>query len=144
MTRIGVLERLDGELASVPDALAVGWATVDLERATVELADALGIEADRFQTAPDSQALGARCLVAHDVLRDGRPLAILEPATEGRLAASLARLGEGPAAIWIVASTSSRLGAPTDGPFGPERLVLDGPAHGPHRLLVGSPGTIHV
>ena len=29
------------------------------------------------------------------------------------------------------------------GPLGVERLILGGPIHGPHRLLVGLPGTIH-
>lgn len=133
--------------------IAVGWATVDLDRAVEELGDALGLPSGRFAAAPDSRILGARCRVAVAVLPDESGLAVLEPTTEGRLAATLARLGEGPAAIWLAAVTGRRPGAvaterdgtfsaPYDGPFGPERLIRGGPLQGPHRLLVGPPGTI--
>jgi hypothetical protein len=138
--------------------VALGWATVELDRASTELGRELGITPDRFVVAPDTRILGACCRVATAVLPDGSSLAILEPATEGRLAATLARFGEGPVAIWL-AATSGRAAdaegrspdapgvtiatsAERDGPFGVERLVLGGPSHGPHRLLVGSPGTI--
>jgi hypothetical protein len=138
--------------------VAVGWATVELERATAELAGALGIAPGRFVPAPASTVLGARCLVATDAFPGGLSLAILEPATEGRLAATLARLGEGPAAVWLappaVGSSVTRAGggacdraAPIlsvagEGPFGPERLVAGGPVHGPHRLRLEPAGTI--
>lgn len=51
--------------------------------------------------APRSMALGCVCRVATGVLFDGGSLALLEPDTEGRLAASLARLGEGPTVAWL-------------------------------------------
>jgi len=141
--------------SSIPTVtVAIGWATVELERAVGELAEALGIPAARFVPAAVSEVLGARCLVADAVLPGGSALVVLEPATEGRLAATLARFGEGPAAIWLAARdepgadgvapgggppmTSGRLG-----PLGVERLILGGQIHGPHRLLVGLPGTIH-
>jgi hypothetical protein len=138
--------------------VAVGWATVELERATAELAQALGIAPGRFEPAPASSVLGARCLVATDALAGGLSLALMEPATEGRLAASLARFGEGPAAIWLAPPASGpsvgTAGAVAhdraapgfsvagDGPFGPERLVPGGPTHGPYRLGIEPAGTI--
>jgi hypothetical protein len=134
--------------------LAVGWATVELDRAVTELGAALGVPADRFADAAASISLGARCLVADGVLPDGVSLALLEPNTEGRLAATLARHDEGPAAVWLaverlakaVASlrTTARPGTTERalaGPYGAE-LLLDGPLHGPHLFLVERPGTI--
>jgi hypothetical protein len=126
-------------------AVAVGWATVDPDRAAAELASQLGLAPDAFVPAEDSLALGARCRLAAAVLPDGLSLAILDPATESRLAATLARHGEGPAVVWSIArpgATSSR-GRARPGPLGPERLVPGTPAHGPHRFLIGTaPGTI--
>lgn len=157
-----VIERLvafgAAAVASLPPSvagrtIALGWATVDLDRAIEELGDALGLPSGRFVVAPETSHLGARCRVADPVLPDGSALAVLEPTTEGRLAATLARLGEGPAAIWLAEATGRGRGARVvgwdgafsaahDGPFGPERLLRGGPVHGPHRLLVGPPGTI--
>lgn len=116
---------------------ALGWATVDLDRAASELARDLGFSADAFVETIGSQVLGARCRVAAATLPDGLSLAILEPATEGRLAATLARLGEGPAVVWYLADDDAA-GASEwrAGPFGPERLVAGDPIHGPHRFLI--------
>lgn len=138
-------------LAGVP--LALGWATVELDRAADELGSELGVAAARFLDAPVASALGARCRVADGVLPGGLALALLEPSTEGRLAASLARFGEGPAVVWLAvpdltaaaANLRARgLGpsAARSGPFGTERLMLDRPVHGPHQLLVERAGTI--
>jgi hypothetical protein len=132
---------------------AVGWATVELDRAVLELGAALRIPAGRFAEAPDSPSLGARCLVVADALPGGVSLAVLEPKTEGRLAATLARHDEGPVAVWlavedlanvvaILRRARTHLSQPQAGPFGSERLMLDGPVHGPHRLLIQRPGTI--
>ena len=144
----GVLEpRLDG----VP--VAIGWATVELDRAVAELADSTGVPAERFAIGGDDELLGARCRVAVGALAEGHSLITLEPATEGRLAATLARYGEGPAVIWLAIADLSAASAATggagrtfssarSGPLGIERLLLGGPIHGPHRLLVGAPGTI--
>jgi hypothetical protein len=116
--------------------LAVGLATVDLERA----AAALGGLVERL---PDDALLGARAG------RVGDPrIVLLEPATEGRLAASLARVGEGPVAIYLAvadAGTRNPAAAPASrpettvagpGPLGPQALVRAGPPWGPHLLLV--------
>ena len=157
------LDRISALLAAQADTadvratagrvIAVGWATVELDRAAIELGTELGIPADRFLDAPGTATLGARCRMARGVLPDGTSLVLLEPATEGRLAGSLARSDEGPVAVWlVVADLDSALAAlrvagietsvEHHGPFGAERLVLDRPIHGPYRLLVELAGTI--
>ena len=150
MTTSDALDQILATLETASEgrpALALGWATVELDRAAAELATELGTVAAAFLPAADSVVLGARCRVAYGVLPEGRPLAILEPRTEGRLAGRLARLGEGPAAIWSRAA-GPRLGrrqpgSAQPGPFGPERLLSGGPAQGPYSLLIeGEPGTI--
>ena len=125
-------------------ALAVGWATVDLDRATLELTPRL-VAGTAFREAPDCELLGARCRIGRlgEPGADGASLVILlEPSTEGRLAVTLARHDEGWCATWWPAEVDPS-GEPTpptsvrrDGPLGPERLVLGGPPSGPHRLLV--------
>jgi hypothetical protein len=125
------------------DPVAVGWATVESERAEAELTDALGVTIGPFADAPDDGLLGARCRTAA-----GGPasfIAVLEPTTEGRLAGSLARLGEGPVAVWFMLTQAPVEGTSpvADGPFGPEYLVVRGPRDGRHLLLlVRRPGTI--
>lgn len=117
--------------------IGLGWATVDTERAVVALH-----EHGPFQPAADETILGASCrLGPQSALR----LAILEPNTEGRLAATLARHDEGPAVLWVVgqAPPNLRLSSAADGPFGSERLVLGAPLGGRHLLVVDPPaGTI--
>jgi hypothetical protein len=143
-----VIARMRDLLALAVDdgrPIAVGWATVDLDRAAAELTLLLGLGRDAFVLAEDSVALGARCRVAAGVLPGGLSMAIVEPVTEGRLAATLAKRGEGPAAAWsipaaggIVSRTHAR-----PGPFGPERLRPGSPVTGPHRFLIETaPGTI--
>jgi hypothetical protein len=115
--------------------IAVGWATVELDRAADELAADLAIEPDAFVPA-----------AARAVLPGGASIAILEPSTEGRLVAILVRHDEGPAAIWFetdeagAAELPAGRVVPGGGPFGPERLLGAGP---PDRFLVDrAPGTI--
>jgi hypothetical protein len=129
-----------GDEASV---IAIGWATVETERAEVELLRALGDGLGPFVDAPDDELLGARCRSA----AAGTPpfVVVLEPSTEGRLAGSLARIGEGPVAVWFSLEAGPVDGASdqADGPFGRERLVVGGPREGRHVLLLdGPPGTI--
>ena len=123
--------------------LAVGWGTVDSERAELELGDALGTTFGPFEDAPDDDLLGARCRTAA-----GGPvgsIVVLEPVREWRLAASLARFDEGPVAVWFALAAmpvggTTAIGA---GPFGPERLVVGGRRDRHHLLLLdGPPGTI--
>jgi hypothetical protein len=120
-------------------AIAVGWATVELDRAARELSHLLATGA-AFAPADASVTLGARCR-SGPAAEAGLWIALLEPETEGRLAGTLARDGEGWAASWVLAETAGAtrtpaLAAARPGPFGPERLVLGRPAARPHRLVL--------
>ena len=125
--------------------IAVGWATVDSERAIAALEAELHIAPAAFAPASDSTALGARCLVARRVLPGGGALVVIEPATEGLLAATLARHDEGPRVVWVMIDdvgvrVASRA---TPGPFGPERLVPGASSDDLRRLLVSSRAGYH-
>ena len=134
--------------------VGVGWATVDLDRCVADLAAELGTETRRFMPASRSPVLGCTCRVAAGLHPDGVAIAVVEPDTEGRLAASLAHGGEGPVAVWFGLGddegptardgNEGRAARPDrEGPFGPERLLGIRSVRGPHRLLVGSAaGTI--
>ncbi len=75
--------------------VAIGLASVDAERAIAELGSG------HFQPAQPDEWLGARAWQGPP----GRPrLIMLEPLTEGRLAAALARHGEGAVALYLVSS----------------------------------------
>ena len=155
MTGLPARERLEatvraveGEAPADGPVIGIGWATVELGRGLTELATALGIGPEAFLEAPSSEALGARCVVASGGLGGGIAVVVLEPSTEGRLAARLARHDEGPAVIWHGAAgmTPSRDQAPptTPGPFGPERPLPPVPGRPDLlRFIVDvSPGTI--
>lgn len=163
MTDDGPLERLSALLAATDTlefaaltrgrASALGWATVELDRAAAELGQALCVPPGAFVGAAGTLILGAQCRVAAGILPDGISLVLLEPITEGRLASTLARRDEGPAVVWLavddlaraVAAVKERGGHTSlarPGPLGDECLILGGPIHGPHLLLVGRPGTI--
>ena len=130
--------------------LATMWATVDRERAR----SAVGGIAEEL---PGDEHLGAWVtLLAHDAA-DEPPIALLEPSTEGRLAAWLARNGEGPAGRYVgvgaaaafdgLASKATALGLGVTpvagGPFGPSRLVIRRSTSAPNLVLVDRrPGTI--
>jgi hypothetical protein len=166
MSTSAVRERLAAAWRAAADApvvraartrpIAIGWATVELDRATVELAYALGLSGgeDAFRSASRSAALGCACRVAAGALPNGGSLVALEPDTEGRLAGTLARRGEGPSVAWLapeqpaaaleaLRAAGFTLRAEQDGPFGPERLIVGGATNGSHQLLVGrAAGTI--
>jgi hypothetical protein len=126
------------------------WATVDLERTLAGLG--LGLEDATAAVAgarPDA-LLGAR-VVTVPVGPDRPRRSIAEPTTEGRLAATLARHGEGPAGRYVFVADgldrararATAAGIPVSrievGPFGPAMLVLIGPASGPHLILCDPP-----
>jgi hypothetical protein len=122
--------------------LARGWATVELDRAAAELAGALE-PGTAFEPAPSCVHLGASCRIGRLAApgdEDGQWLILLEPSTEGRLALTLARHGEGWCATWLDTDPdgSTPRSAARVGPLGPERLLLDGPPSGPHRLIVAA------
>ncbi len=123
--------------------VGVGLATVDTER----IASQQGLHV--VPAAPDL-VLGAR---ASDALGPGIArihLLILEPRTEGRVAASLARWGEGPVALYLrpsaglaaardrVLAGGGRVTSTAAGPFGRSFAVAEGPAWGPHLVIVES------
>ncbi|MET1232040.1 MAG: GNAT family N-acetyltransferase [Candidatus Limnocylindrales bacterium] len=85
--------------------VGLGWGTVDLDRAAIELATEAGLDGSLVRPAPEDAALGASARRLD--LADG-PLFLLEPRTEGRLAAALARHGEGPVAIYLAAADAVR------------------------------------
>ena len=130
-----------------PRRAVAGWATVELDRAEIEVADALSALHDlrdpRVEDAPDERVLGARCrLLRYAADRD---TLLLEPSTEGRLAAALVRHGEGTVALYLLADAGAPerarragfgLSSQGRGPFGPERLVVAGPRWGPFLVLV--------
>lgn len=124
-----------------PRPVGVGWATVDLDRAGADLS-ALLPGGPVFEPADDDRLLGARCRLTRGPLASPKGqliVVLLEPATEGRLAAALARHGEGPAAGWFAvpnADAMLRLSPPEPGPLGPVRLVLGGSRFGPYTLIL--------
>jgi hypothetical protein len=123
---------LDGRAARLPIA-GVGWTTVDHERAEEELDGLLGAAGPWVALERDA-ALGARGWWRAAV-REGQPpfLVVLEPDTEGRLAASLARFGEGVAVVYL--GSGGPPAGPPSGP-GPGTLVRGGPAWGPHAVIL--------
>jgi hypothetical protein len=130
---------LIGLPAGADGALATGWATVELDRAAVELEHLLA-PGSTFKDAPPSELLGARCRVGIAGATPNLRIVLLEPVTEGRLAGALARAGEGWVATWALDPWA---GAPVrhvsmarQGPLGKERLMFGLPPTGPYRLLV--------
>ena len=127
-------------------AVGIGWATVELDRAATELSSSAGYTVAR---AERDTLLGATARIGR---RSGGPLAVLlEPFTEGRLAAFLARHGEAPAALYLAPSEGgldallgalAAAGIPTragTGPLGPAALVLGRAADEPQLVLVAVP-----
>jgi hypothetical protein len=133
------------EPALAPRLVVDGWATVELDRAEEEVTAALAaLGPPEVSTVPDARVLGARCRL----LRFGeeRSVLLLEPSMEGRLAAGLARHGEGLLARYLLADSGATerarragftLSSEGHGPFGPERLVIVGPRSGPFLVVAG-------
>jgi len=123
-----------------PTTIAVIWATVDLDRA----ASALGLETSEL---PGDELLGAFVRLARDP-GSTEQIALVEPSTEGVLAATLARFGEGPAGRYVeatggldalaqrAATGGIALSREATGPFGPSRLVVRASSPGRHLVLV--------
>jgi hypothetical protein len=126
----------DPWLAELP-IVGIGWATVEVDRAERELAGA-----GPFAAAPRDVALGASARRSRTTKGSPPAIVLLEPDTEGLLAAALARFGEGVLAIYLGpldradVDDTPRLGAPRPGPLGPARLVIGRPAWGPHVLVL--------
>ena len=122
--------------------IAVGWATVELDRAQAELAP---LVPGPWTDASRDALLGAAVRLGPELTPGGPCLVLLEPDTEGRLAASLARRGEGVAAVYVARVADgpvpgdARWSSIAAGPLGPGRLRL-GPIAGPHLVALVSPG----
>jgi hypothetical protein len=139
---LAMLERL-----GVPQRpWARGWATVELERAEREVSQAFAGHGSAVASdAPDDDLLAARCRLL-EFGRGSFRVILLEPSAEGRLAATLARFGEGFVALYVVVpdldglarAGSLDLSREGRGPAGRQRLVAGGPAWGAHLLLIGN------
>jgi hypothetical protein len=133
--RVAASER-DPWLADLP-VVGIGWATVELDRAARELGGMA-----RFDPAPRDAALGASARRAPLGDRTRPALILLEPDTEGLLAAALARFGERVAAAYLGPldradiDDTPGLGPSLPGPLGPARLVIGRPPWGPHVLVL--------
>jgi len=129
-------------LVARPRDIVSGWATVELDRAEEEVAGLLGLAVPVLATAvEDDRVLGARCRLLR---ADARRILLLEPSTEGRLAAALARRGEGFTVRYLLADAGASerarrsgftLTSSGRGPFGSERLVVGGPRSGPFLVV---------
>jgi hypothetical protein len=113
------------------------------------------VEADRMERdlrpmtsrdLSDDTQLGARCRLLTSA--GALEIVLLEPITEGRIAASLARFDEGAVAVYVLVPVARFRGVITDlrgvglvlsaeapGPFGRQRLVAGSPAWGAHLLI---------
>jgi hypothetical protein len=93
-----------GRLGPADRVIGLGWATVDLER-TVAVATAV-----RWEPMTREDAVGASALVTRigDVA-----LVLLEPDTEARLAALLARFGEGLCLAYVAGDGPGGMVRPT-------------------------------
>jgi hypothetical protein len=128
----------------------IGWATVELERAAGDLAAAFaraGMPEPRWTPAPRDELLGAMAWVSREWwpaegLEVPPAVVLLEPDTEGRLAATLARFGEGVGVAYLARAAaqsnvvSTRLGLAAGGPLGAARLVLARPTWGPNLVVL--------
>jgi hypothetical protein len=123
------------------DVVAIGYATVDLDRAAN---DARSTIAHAGPTeAADDPLLGARCRLL--TAATGPLIVLLEPYTEGPLSGALARFGEGAIVEYVItvaplgaraAEAGIRLSSAADGPFGRSRLVVGGPRWGPYLIVL--------
>src|SRR5215212_370726 len=144
----------DPWLLGLPIA-GIGWATIELERAAADLTAAFaraGMPEPAWVPAPRDDLLGATAWVSREWwptwgTDDPPAIVLLEPDTEGRLAATLARHGEGVGAIYVAPRPGdaptridpARLGRSTPGPIGSGRLVLARPTWGPHAVVIDRP-----
>ena len=108
---------------------AVGWATVDAGR----LGRGWAVE---LRPLAGDALLGADAWLAVGI---SPATVLLEPATEGRLAAALARHGEGPIAIYAAAAGQEPPGSAIGTPFGAGALAGLPPRWGPFLVLVSTP-----
>lgn len=126
--------------------LAEIWATVEIDRTLADLRRS-GPLPGAATPALEDPLLGARVAVVPAADGDS-PIALAEPSSEGRLAATLARHGEGFAGRYVrspvgldalralATAAGVAISSPAIGPFGPAVLLVTSVA-GPHVILVG-------
>ena len=126
----------------------IGWSTVELDRAEIELEAWLAGPPPDPDDDGHEPHLGARARVRVTSGLPGDALVLLEPVTEGRVAASLARDGEGPCAIyvwppggldaWLEGARDRRVTASAvhPGPFGRSVLLPPATMAGPFVIVV--------
>jgi hypothetical protein len=123
------------------DVVAIGYATVDLDRAAEEARSTIARAGPA--EAADDPLRGARCRLLTGTT--GPLIVLLEPYTEGPLSGALARFGEGPIVEYVItaaapgaraAAAGIRLSSAADGPFGRSRLVVGGPRWGPYLIVL--------
>lgn len=112
--------------------LGVAWATVELERGVRELTARFGLATGAFRSSVEDGWLGAAAKVAR---LGTASLVLLEPVTEGRVAAALARFGEGPVAVYVGLPGPAE-GAVRPGPLGAGSLLPGSPAWGPFAIVL--------
>jgi len=131
------LAAADREASHGVALLGVGFATVEMGRGARDVAERFGVDPGAFRLAADESWLGAVARVAR---LGGARLVVLEPTTEGRVAAALARFGEGPVAVYV-GLPGPASGSVRRGPLGAGSLVPGSPAWGPFTIvLAGSFG----
>lgn len=141
------LEAVD-RIAGADARRVFGWATVDSDRVERDLVASFGrLSPVSSRKLPDDTLLGAQCRL----LQSGPgslEILLLEPVTEGRIAASLARFDEGPVAVYVLVPAERLravlrdlqdgglvLSGEGSGPFGRERLVAGSPRWGAHLII---------
>ena len=111
----------DARLASLR-ITGVGWATVEADRAFGELAIVLEGPAAWVARERDP-LLGASAWRRDPSPAAGVSLFVVEPDTEGRLAANLARFGEGVAAVYLSPGGEADRIVPVNPRWGPYAIV---------------------
>lgn len=114
-------------LAGLP-IVGLGWATVEADRAVDELASVLG-DPSVWVAGERDGLLGAKVLRREPAPDGGHELYVLEPDTEGRLAAFLARFGEGVGAVYLGAAGGEPDRVTAD------RVVPVNPRWGPYAIV---------
>ncbi len=137
-------------MTPAPPRLGVRWIAAEIESVRRVLAAALGVDTPAGVPV-DIPGLRLEISAATAAVRVAAATLLLEPDTEGRIAASLARHGEGPAVLYVglavpaVTAARARLArlgvrvASGPGPFGPEVAITGTPSSGPTLVIVPLP-----
>lgn len=125
----GIFPRAIDDWTEAPRGLVL--ATLDAERAAADLSALVGNE---WHDAGSDEVLGARC---RRMTLERSVLVLAEPATEGYVAACLARFGEGPVAVALDGSATTGRSV-THNPVsdGPATYVRIGPGTAPTLIFI--------